>query len=96
MLYCLVGELARTMDALLLLSDPAGPAGPAAPATPATTPASGGSDSLPGLDWTRLCDDAGSDTIGYSFLTDSRNGWLADSRDWVVQRILADPAAKAA
>ena len=47
MLYCLVGELARTIDALLLLSDPASPA---APATPATTPASGGSDSLLGLD----------------------------------------------
>lgn len=92
MLHCLVGELARTMDSLVLL--PASRT-PATPATPAPATSDTGSESLPGLDWTRLYDDTGTDTIGYSFLTDPRNDWLASSRGWVVERILADPTAKA-
>ena len=59
-------------------------------------PADGPGPGLPAIDWTRLCDDASDDEVGYSFLIDPRNDWMAGHDDWVVRQILARPAAKAA
>ncbi len=36
------------------------------------------------IDWTRLYDDVGDDEVGYSFLVDPRNDWIAGYEDWVV------------
>lgn len=45
-------------------------------------------DQLPKIPWDRIEDVHSNTTVGYSFLTDERNGWLEAGRDWVLQQIM--------
>ena len=94
MLHWLVGELGRTMASLLLVAPGRvvdqeeealgqGSSGPVEEVGP------------PAIDWARLYNDAGDDQVGYSFLSDPRNDWMAGHENWVLRRILASPEARA-
>ena len=42
---------------------------------------------VPAIEWGRFEDDHSDETVGYSFLRDDRNGWLARGDGWVRQQI---------
>ena len=50
---------------------------------------------LPKVLWSKLYDSASEDRVGFSFLVDPQNDWMAGHTDWVVKRILAEPELKA-
>ena len=50
---------------------------------------------LPKVLWSKLYDTPSKDRVGFSFLVDPQNDWMAGYSDWVVKRILAEPELKA-
>ena len=50
---------------------------------------------LPKVLWSKLYDTLSEDRVGFSFLVDPQNDWMAGYSDWVVKRILAKPELKA-
>ena len=50
---------------------------------------------LPKVLWSKLYDTPSEDRVGFSFLVDPQNDWMAGYSDWVVKRILAEPELKA-
>ncbi|RKK64105.1 hypothetical protein BFJ69_g16792 [Fusarium oxysporum] len=45
-------------------------------------------EALPKIEWTKMEDDHREARVGYSFLTDSRNEWVAKGKNWVLNQIL--------
>ena len=50
---------------------------------------------LPKVLWSKLYDTPSEDRVGFSFLVDPQNDWMAGYSDWIVKRILAEPELKA-
>ena len=50
---------------------------------------------LPKVLWSKLYDTLSKDRVGFSFLIDPKNDWMAGYSDWVVKRILAELELKA-
>jgi hypothetical protein len=45
-------------------------------------------EGLPKIEWTMIKDDHSEARVGYSFLRDPRNEWVAKGKNWVLNRIL--------
>ncbi|KAG6979012.1 ATP-dependent DNA helicase Q-like 3 [Fusarium oxysporum f. sp. conglutinans] len=45
-------------------------------------------EALPKIEWTTMEDDHSEARVGYSFLTDSRNEWVAKGKNWILNHIL--------
>jgi hypothetical protein len=51
--------------------------------------------SAPAICWDTMEDDHSEDRVGYSFLRDDRNSWLAEGEGWIVRRLLQRPGKRA-
>ncbi|KAH6982533.1 hypothetical protein EDB80DRAFT_592912 [Ilyonectria destructans] len=49
-----------------------------------TIPGDGDIEALPKIDWSKIEDDYSEIRIGYLFLRDERNKWVANGKDWVL------------